>query len=121
MLKIIKERELKEEIYYTYDFDRGDGSGFTFPCDENGIIELNECSKKSYEFCLNHKKDFAWARIIKHNTSYWESAIGECSCGEKVIIESQYMGAFQCPKCGQWYNIFGQELLPPEYWEDDYN
>lgn len=31
------------------------------------------------------------------------------------------MGACQCPKCGKWYNIFGQALLDPEFWEDDYN
>jgi hypothetical protein len=28
------------------------------------------------------------------------------------------MGACQCENCGQWYNIFGQELIDPEYWED---
>ena len=27
------------------------------------------------------------------------------------------MGAFECA-CGQWYNMFGQELNPPEDWEE---
>lgn len=121
MLKIIKERELKEETYYTYDFNRNNGGGFTFPCDENGQVKLNECNKENYEFCLKHRKDFAWAGIIKHKVSYWEPAIGQCSCGEKLLIEAQYMGAFQCPKCKQWYNLFGQELLPPDQWEEDYD
>lgn len=121
MLKIIKERELKEETYYTYEFDRNDGGGFTFPCDENGEVKLNECNKESYEFCLKHRKDFAWAGMVEHTNTYWESAIGQCSCGEEILIEPQYMGAFQCPKCGQWYNLFGQELLPPDQWEEDYD
>jgi hypothetical protein len=30
------------------------------------------------------------------------------------------MGANECPHCGQWYNVFGQELLPPDQWEEDY-
>jgi hypothetical protein len=25
----------------------------------------------------------------------------------------------RCEKCGQWYNLFGQALVDPEYWEDD--
>lgn len=120
MLKIIKERELKEETYYTYDFNRNNGSGFTFPCNENGEVKLNKCNKESYEFCLKHRKDFAWEGVIKHKISYWEPAVGQCSCGEKLLIEAQYMGAFQCPKCKQWYNLFGQKLLPPNEWEEDY-
>ena len=120
MLKIIKERELKEETYYTYDFNRNDGSGFTFPCDFTGKIQLNKCNEKSYEFCIKNKKDFIWHGIVEHNNRYWESAIGKCSCGEKVILEAQYMGACQCSKCGRWYNIFGQSLLDPEFWEDNY-
>ena len=120
MLKIIKERELKEETYYTYDFNRNDGGGFTLPCNENGEVKLNECNKESYEFCLKRRKDFAWEGIIKHKINYWEPAVGQCSCGEKLLIEAQYMGAFQCPKCKQWYNLFGQKLIPPNEWEEDY-
>lgn len=119
MLKIIKEREFKEEIYYTYDFNRSDGSGFTFPCDFTGKIQLNRCNKESYEFCIKNKEEFTWHGIVEHNNTYWEPAIGQCSCGKKVILEAQYMGACQCPKCGRWYNIFGQSLIDPEYWEDD--
>lgn len=121
MLKIIKERELKEETYYTLEFDYEDGCGFAFPCNKNGEVILNEYSKKSYDFCIKNKKNFISIRIIEHHNSYWESAIGKCSCGEKVFLQDEYMGAFQCPKCGQWYNLFGQELLPPDQWEEDYD
>lgn len=46
-------------------------------------------------------------------------AIGECKCGAEVPLMDQYMGACECPGCGQWYNLSGQELLPPEEWGYD--
>ena len=45
-------------------------------------------------------------------------ALGLCSCGKEVVLESDYNGAVQC-ECGKWYNVFGQELIDPKYWEDD--
>ena len=29
---------------------------------------------------------------------------------------NQYLGACECPKCGQWYNLSGQELNPVNTW-----
>ena len=119
MLEIIRERESKEEIYYTYEFDRGDGSGFTFPCDKNGNIDLNECNKESYDYCMQHKSEFIWKSVLKHECNYTEPAIGKCECGEEFELINQYMGACECPGCGKWYNLFGQELINPEYWEEE--
>jgi hypothetical protein len=45
-------------------------------------------------------------------------AIGICSCGRDVVLECDHAGAVRC-ECGKWYNLFGQELRDPEYWEDD--
>ena len=42
---------------------------------------------------------------------------------EKIEMYNAYMGACECPCCGQWYNLFGQSLIDPKYWyedEDDY-
>ena len=44
--------------------------------------------------------------------------IGKCECGNEVMLMDQHMGAAECPECGQWYNLFGQKLKPPEDWED---
>lgn len=121
MLEIIKEKEIKEEVYYTYDFNREDGSGYTFPCDENGIVkeeELNPYALENYQFCLNNKEDFEWFGVQRHKINYTEPAIGKCHCGEEFELISQYMGACECPNCGQWYNVFGQELLPPDQWNE---
>lgn len=119
MLEIIKERNRKKEVYYTYEFDRGDGSGFTFPCNSIGEIQFNECNKESYDYCMQHQSEFIWKGVQKHECSYTEPAIGKCHCGEEIELWNQYQGACECPKCGQWYNLFGQELINPEYWEEE--
>lgn len=119
-MEIIKQRERKEEIYYTYDFERGDGSGFTFPCNSIGEVQLNEYNKESYDYCIQHKDEFEWEGILKHKNHYIEPAIGRCVCGEEFELIDQYMGACECPGCGQWYNIYGQSLINPEYWEDTF-
>ena len=51
---------------------------------------------------------------------YREPAHGICRCGEEVTLIDEYMGSCQCENCGQWYNLFGQELLPPNQWEEDW-
>ena len=122
MFTIIKERTRKEETYYTYDFDRGDGSGYTFPCDKNGNVDKNLIHKEAYENflrCKSKENEFEWAGVKKHKDSYIEPAYGRCDCGEEFELINQYMGACECPKCGQWYNIWGQALVNPKYWEEE--
>ena len=48
------------------------------------------------------------------------ASVGRCKCGEKVVLMGLYMGACDCPSCGQWYNVSGQELKDPSEWEEDY-
>lgn len=38
---------------------------------------------------------------------------------DEYELVNQYQGACPCPKCGQWYNLFGQELINPQYWEEE--
>ena len=51
-LKIIKEREPKEIITYSLDFDYKDdsGSGFTFPCNQHGEILRDEMPQTARPF-----------------------------------------------------------------------
>lgn len=122
-MKIIKERTPEVITWYTYDFDRikeNGGCSFTFPCDQHGNIEkLSLAAQKNYNYCLSHINEFHHG-INKIQTTYVHPAIGLCSCGEEVVLEDQYLGACQCPKCGSWYNLFGQKLIDPKYWEEDY-
>lgn len=38
-------------------------------------------------------------------------------CGRRVYLGG-YMGMTEC-ECGQWYNVFGQALKPPEDWDKE--
>ena len=121
-MKIIREAEWKREAYYTIDFDIDDTCGFTFPCDKYGNVEeLNPSAEQNYRYCLEHPEKYRAPYVKKHIHEWREPPVGRCSCGEEVTLTNDYEGATQCPKCGQWYNLFGQALIDPEYWEDDYS
>lgn len=57
-------------------------------------------------------------RPEREANGYKPPAYGTCHCGGTVELTDEYMGACECPNCGQWYNLFGQELLPPDMWEE---
>lgn len=111
----------KEDIYFNLVFDDGYHNGFCFPCNEEGEPMLNPASKVNYEFCLAHPEKFVrFNKVIKEKNRYKENARGTCGCGEVIVLHDEYMGACSCPNCGQWYNLFGQTLNPPEMWEGTY-
>lgn len=120
MLKIIKEREPQIVKDFAIVYDDEHGTGFIFHCDEHGKIkDLPEEAQANFEYCKAHPEEFARAgEMIDNSYTYIEPAHGMCACGEEIILEG-YHGVCQCPKCGRWYNLFGQELLPPDQWEDD--
>lgn len=122
MLKNLKPRERKTEVYYTVDFDIDRNSGFTFPCDVDGNVLLwNDGLRQNYEHCLAHPEKFvSYNKVIRHVRHFTENARGTCICGAEVELYDQYYGACECEKCGRWYNLFGQELVAPKYWEEDF-
>lgn len=122
--KIIIPRQKVTEVHWKLDFDITSDGGYTFDCDSNGRVCVEDMSPEAienYEWCLaNPEKFIRPAHIRKETWSYMGNATAECSsCGERFELFDEYLGACECPKCGQWYNLFGQELLPPEEWEDD--
>lgn len=122
MLKNYDRGEWKTEYWFEIAYEREDGSGFVFPCDEcgNPLPDMNPAALENLEWCRNHADEFAVAgEVVRRKHSYREPASGTCSCGNRVELYDMYMGACPCEKCGRWYNLFGQELLPPEQWEDD--
>lgn len=123
MLKNIERGEWKKETWYELVFDDGRGDGYSFPCDEDGNVKPLEfqAAIDNLEFCRAHPEMFVrFAEVVPFCNRYREPDRGTCRCGEVVELWDQYFGACQCPKCGQWYNLFGQELLPPEEWEEDW-
>lgn len=102
-------------------FDDGAGNGFWFPCDERGDVlpGLSDCGKKNLAEALRHPEEYSrFNEVVTNYRTVKDNAHGICRCGTDVELYDQYMGACQCPNCGQWYNLSGRELLPPEQWEE---
>ena len=122
MLRNITPREHKEIIEYRISFRYKDDpeAGFSFECDKNGTPHFEyEEARKNYEDSIAHPERFCvYNRFKVERRSYIEPASGDCICGKRIQLWDQYMGACEC-QCGRWYNLFGQELIHPRYWEDD--
>ena len=121
MLKNIIQRTPVEIIERSIEFTDGDGCGFSFDCDENGTPKFScDAAKQNYEYAMAHPECFTgqFNKVVIYKRKYVEPAHGICRCGEDVTLYDEYQGACACPKCGQWYNMYGQELIDPEYWED---
>ena len=43
-------------------------------------------------------------------------ALGQCSCGEEVLL-SGFTNT--CDQCGKDYNLSGQELAPRSQWDEE--
>lgn len=102
-------------------FTDEDGAGFCFDCDEKGNPKFPcRAAQHNYAYAKSHPELFPveFDELVVEKRVYVEPAHGTCSCGAHVVLEDQYQGACSCPGCGQWYNLYGQELIPPEYWED---
>ena len=121
MLKNMTARERKTLISFSLVFDDGHNNGFGFPCDKEGNVKnIHPEAAENLAWCKEHPEVFVrFNEVITIRQTYTEPAHGICKCGEVVILENQYHGACECPKCGQWYNLFGQSLLPPDMWEDE--
>ena len=124
MLKNYTPRERKTDVTYELEFlYPNSNSGYGFPCTETGeLLELkNPYAIANYNDCMAHPEKFeVYNHIRKIKHTYTENAHGTCECGHDISLWDEMYGACECPYCGRWYNLFGQELNPPEYWEEDY-
>ena len=121
MLRNLVERTPVEIVERTIEFTDAEGNGFSFDADERGNpILANECAKHNYEYAIAHPEEYEiYDELVVRRRTYIEPAHGTCACGTEITLYDEYHGACECEKCGRWYNLFGQELLPPEYWENE--
>lgn len=107
--------EVERELCFYYNSE----GGYAFPCDENGNVlpTINRQARKNYEWCKAHEELFSRIFVDTRSRVVTDPAHGKCKCGRDVYLVNEYMGACRCD-CGKWYNLFGQELLPPEQWEE---
>ena len=126
MLKLIREREpvTVTEYYIEFKYKDDPEAGFCFPATRLGVPDFSSMApeaKVNYEACLTDER-LTEAEFTTTTRTYVEPAVGKCSCGALVTLDSDYQGAVRC-ECGRWYNLFGQSLIDPKYWyrdEDDY-
>ena len=104
--------------WYELVFDDGHGNGCVFHCDEHGeTSELNPDAAENLAYCRAHPEKFVRnGVVVRREQQVRNNPTGICECGETVELWPQYLGACECPKCGRWYNLFGQELNPPGTW-----
>ena len=124
MLEIIKERKVRYEKEYYINFDCKDdhSCGFIFPANSDetpALDKMTEEAKMNYYACEASTNKFdRW--FEEREVRVVDYAVGKCKCGHEVeLVDEAWMGAVQCEKCGKWYNIYGQELVDPKYWEED--
>lgn len=120
MLTRYEDPQWVEEVYYKLEYTDKYGNGYSFDCDEQGnLTTTNPAALENYERCRNNHSDFERSGVVtQYKNHFKQPAIGMCECGETFELVNEYMGACECPGCGRWYNLFGQELNPPDQWGD---
>lgn len=121
--KMLSERQIKTVKEYKREFQRigePENCGYSFPCHADGSLDTEDqfydCWKDNYDYCLANPDKYEDRGVIENSWTYCEPAVGQCSCGCEVILSRDV----SCNGCGQWYNAFGQALVDPKYWEEDY-
>lgn len=137
MIKIISERHREFKTSFELCFDlKGEpaGNGYAFPlfkgstkvipCKEDmETLEYIPCAEEECPWWENYikvkddRENYEEPYIHKDSYSWIEPAKAICYCGNEIYLDDEYMGACECPHCGRWYNMFGQELNRPEMWE----
>ena len=122
MLKIIKERtpEIIIDRYIEFTYKDDPNAGFIFPAKADEEPDFNKMCPEAIE---NYKRCLLDGRLtepefIVDKRTYVSPAVGKCVCGREVVLDIDYLGAVRC-ECGKWYNLFGQELRDPRYWEEE--
>ncbi len=100
-----------------YGFPIKEGKNKPTPTKRNSSGKYISCKKnectwwKNYELCLEMEKlGQLYSKRERYVSTVSEPAKVKCRCGQKFFLTNDYLGACSCPKCGSWYNLFGQEL-----------
>lgn len=120
MLEIIKQSGIETITERSIDFYNEDGDiCLGFPVDDNGDVIITPVNKENYEFGMMKCAEGLWTKRINKNIRHFRTnTVARCYCGAEIELYNEYLGACECPVCGRWYNIFGQEVKNPEEWGD---
>ena len=105
------------------EFDINGGVCYSFPTKDGINPEgLSPMAAESYARCKKGVETGEMEGPFYRNLQwkYTANAHGICECGKDIELYDQYLGACECPHCGRWHNMFGQELNEPAGWEEEY-
>lgn len=122
-MKIKKQRERVTVVSHSlwWDWAHMPGAGFSFDCDENGIVDeskLPPIAQENLQMCRRGASEdghkLIGPSIKRYEHSYNEPAIGVCNhCGRDVYLDHALTNPCEC---GAEYNLSGQELAPRSQW-----
>lgn len=120
-MKIIQERARVETITYSYNYDYAGEENwrYSFPCDEEGNIIMDEMQPVGLEAlreCREGKVDGREVEdkgVRSYENAYTQPAVGICDCGESVALDGF---TNTCDGCGRDYNMSGQLLADRSKW-----
>jgi len=120
-MRIIGPRKSIEEVEYALVFDWRDspGSGFSFPCNERGVVDdtaLATAGREKLRQWLDGTYDVVALGVREYRHRYHQPAVGECVCGARVELDGF---TNTCDRCGRDYNASGQLLAPRECWGEE--
>jgi hypothetical protein len=100
------------EYSYTifYELVEYPEDGYNFVCDMHGEINFNNLTPQAledYQKCESDEYAVIYRGLQRHEQRNHEPAIGICSCGDEVVLESF---TNECTGCNREYNSCGQEL-----------
>lgn len=99
-----------------FDSKNEPGSGFSFVCDENGIVIGTH---PNYFYCISPEGRAKYNDLgvrVRTNT-YREPDEIRCTCGSWVVLDSGWANG--CDNCHQEYNESGQRLAPRRFWGEE--
>src|SRR5579859_3120480 len=93
-------RNVERKSYsLTYDWNDSPGTGYSFSCDEHGIIleeEMNASKWQTLKECTDGTLAVTFQGMKTHNNSHWEPGIIQCSCGRQVELRDVMTNTCQC-------------------------
>lgn len=120
-MRIIHRSQRIEDVTYsrTFHWRTSPGSGFGFPCDEQGTIDiaaLAEPARANLTDCLDGTFDVVDDGVQRYVNRYTEPAVGECDRCRREVELGRFTN--EC-ECGADYNSAGQLLAPRSQWGEE--
>lgn len=121
MVEIIKaaHKEFMSEQSLEYRYRDNPEAGYTFEWDGEKVVFAIPEAEKNYIWCKEHPEEVECLGVVTNTWSCRVPTLARCECGEEIYLKDEYYGSCQCPNCGRWYSMFGDELNSPENWTED--